>query len=152
MTLLTDPELSGGDAAALVRLRAGDEVAFGELIELHHAALLRMTRTYTADAALAAELAQDTWIAFLESLDRFEGRSSIKTWLFRILMNVARARLRKESHTVPLSTLTEERERPVESGRFHSRWLPGYGGHWRNPPARWGNSPRSRRWPARCGR
>ena len=125
----------------LERLRAGDEAAFGALIELHHAALLRMARTYTADAALAAELAQDTWIAFLESLERFEGRSSIKTWLFRILMNVARARLRKESHTVPLSTLTEERQGSVEAGRFHSRWIPGYGGHWSDPPARWAELP-----------
>lgn len=130
-----------GERALLARLRAGDEAAFAALIDLHHAALLRMARTYTSDPALAGELVQDTWIAFLESLERFEGRSSIKTWLFRILMNVARARLRKESHTVPLSTLTETKEAAVEPGRFHGRWIPGYGGHWSDPPARWAERP-----------
>lgn len=129
------------EAEVLARLRAGDEAAFAALVDAHQAALLRMARTYTADAALAGELAQDTWIAFLESLERFEGRSSIKTWLFRILMNVARARLRKESHTVPMSTLTEGQEAAVEPGRFHSRWIPGYGGHWSDPPARWRDLP-----------
>lgn len=136
-----EPEVDRGDAAVLVRLRGGDEAAFADLIALHHAALLRMARTYTTDAALAEELVQDTWIAFLESLGRFEGRSSIKTWLFRILMNVARARLRKESRTVPLSTVADRDEPAVEPRRFHARWLPGIGGHWSEPPAPWAELP-----------
>lgn len=136
-----EPEVDRRDAAVLVRLRGGDEAAFADLIALHHAALLRMARTYTTDAALAEELVQDAWIAFLESLGRFEGRSSIKTWLFRILMNVARARLRKESRTVPLSTVADRDEPAVEPRRFHARWLPGIGGHWSEPPAPWAELP-----------
>lgn len=137
----TSEVADGSEAAALSRLRGGEEAAFAELIALHHAALLRMARTYTTDAALAEELAQDAWIAFLESLGRFEGRSSIKTWLFRILMNIARARLRKESRTVPLSAVTGLDEPAVEPRRFHARWLPGIGGHWSEPPAPWADLP-----------
>jgi RNA polymerase sigma-70 factor (ECF subfamily) len=132
------------DQELVARLRSGDEAAFGGLIDQYHGPLLRMARSYTRDAALAEEIAQDTWIALLDSLGRFEGRSSLKTWLFRIFVNVARSRLRKESRTVPFSELAPEdaRDEPaVDSRRFAPGWLPRYGGHWMSAPARWQDLP-----------
>ncbi len=128
------------------RLRAGEEAAFAELLDRHHAALLRLARSYVRDATLAEEVVQDTWIGLLESLGRFEGRSSLKTWLFRILMNVMRSRLRKESRSVPFSTLGDgDDDGPaVESGRFHRTWMPFVGGHWSSAPARWEDLPAER--------
>jgi RNA polymerase sigma-70 factor (ECF subfamily) len=139
---MLDEQARSGDAEIVARLRAGDEAAFAMLIDQYHAPLLRLARSYVHDAALAAEVVQDTWIALLESLDRFEGRASLKTWLYRILMNVARARLRKESRTVPFSSFEgEDGEPSVEPGRFHARWLPGVGGHWSSAPAKWSDLP-----------
>jgi RNA polymerase sigma-70 factor (ECF subfamily) len=137
------------DESGLIgRLRAGDEATFEALIDRYHNSLLRMARSYTRDAAVAEEMAQDTWIALLESLGRFEGRASLKTWLFRIFMNVARARARKESRTVPFSELTpaEENAKPgegstVEWHRFTPSWLPRFGGHWISTPGRWQDLP-----------
>ena len=149
----TTPEETAGaviastdDARAVERLRAGDEAAFATLIDRHHGSLLRLARAYVRDATLAEEVVQDTWIGLLESLGRFEGRSSLKTWLFRILMNVMRSRLRKESRSVPFSALGDgEGDEPaVEPGRFHRTWMPLVGGHWSSAPARWEDLPEER--------
>jgi RNA polymerase sigma-70 factor (ECF subfamily) len=132
------------EATTLERLRAGDEGAFTALIDAHHASLARLARTYVDDAALVEEIAQDTWIGFLESLPRSEGRASIKTWLFRILMNVLRSRLRKESRTVPFSALFDADapdEPAVDPGRFERRWFSRRRGEWTSPPARWESQP-----------
>jgi RNA polymerase sigma-70 factor (ECF subfamily) len=137
------------DQELIGRLRAGDEAAFAALIDQYQGSLLRMARSYTRDAALVEEIAQDTWIGLLESLNRFEGRASLKTWLFRIFMNVARARARKESRTVPFSALAADdaadpgrgQEEAVSSSRFAPTWLPRYGGHWISNPARWQELP-----------
>jgi len=134
------------DLRAVERLRAGEEAAFAELIDRHHAALLRLARAYVHNPALAEEIVQDTWIALLESLSRFEGRSSLKTWLFRILVNVMRSRLRKESRSVPFSSLGDgEGDEPaVEASRLHRTWMPLAGGHWSSAPARWEDLPEER--------
>ena len=137
---------SADDLGVVERLRAGDEAAFATLIDRHHGSLLRLARVYVRDATLAEEVVQDTWIGLLESLGRFEGRSSLKTWLFRILMNVMRSRLRKESRSVPFSALGDgEGDEPaVEPGRFHRTWMPLVGGHWSSAPARWEDLPEER--------
>ena len=66
------------------RLREGDETAFTSLVDRHHGALIRLARAYVSDHSIAEEVVQETWIAVLEGLHRFEGRSSLKTWIFRI--------------------------------------------------------------------
>ena len=79
---LTDTEL-------IVAMRGGDERAFASLVDRHHAALVRSAQKFVRDPAAAEDVVQDTWMGFLESLDRFEGRCSIHTWLLRILFNKA---------------------------------------------------------------
>ena len=113
-------------------LRAGDEAAFRSLIERYHAMLVRVARMYVSTQAAAEEVAADTWLAVLEGIDRFEGRSSLKTWLFRILTNRAKTRGMRDSRTLPFSSL--EREEPaVEPERFQGpdERSPG---HWSAPP------------------
>jgi RNA polymerase sigma-70 factor (ECF subfamily) len=135
------------DRSVLAALRAGDETAFTRLVDMYNDALQRLALSYVKDAAAAQEVVQEAWIGLLESLDRFEGRSSLKTWLYRILINCARARARRESRSLPFSETFGEAsgtERAVDGRRFYPRWLPGVGGHWRTPPARWQDEPEQR--------
>jgi RNA polymerase sigma-70 factor (ECF subfamily) len=139
----TTPE-AAADRPTLDALRSGDEAAFARLVDQHHAAMQRLALSYVHDASIAQEVVQEAWIGLLESLDRFEGRSSLKTWLFRILINCARARARRESRTVPLSATFPDEDAggpAVDGRRFFPRFLPGIGGHWRTPPARWQDEP-----------
>ncbi len=130
------------DAALVERLRAGDEMAFADLIATYHNALLRMARQYVDSAALAGEVVQDTWIALLDSLPRFEGRSSLQTWLFRILMNVARARRRKEARSIPFSAAFPSADNQSgDNPGFYPGWFPRVGGAWITGPARWEDQP-----------
>jgi len=95
-----------GDTASdseLEALRAGDEAAFQSLIRRHHGPMFRLAMTYVGDRGVAEDVVQEAWLTCLRSLDRFEGRSSLKTWLFGILVNVARSRRRKESRIVPFA-------------------------------------------------
>jgi RNA polymerase sigma-70 factor (ECF subfamily) len=116
---------SDGDLVA--RLRAGDEGAFVLLVERYHTPLLRLATTMVPSRAVAEEVVQDTWLGVLRGLDGFEGRSSLKTWLYRILLNRARsAGAREQRAGTPL------REEPtVEPSRF------GPGGAWSTPPTPW---------------
>jgi len=132
--------------ARLVRaLRAGDERAFAELIDRLGPTLLRVARLYVRDRAVAEEVVQETWLSVLEGIDRFEGRSSLKTWVFRILVNRAKTRAKREARSVPVSALAGAGpEKPaVEPERFRSpddRWA----GHWASPPASWSDLPENR--------
>jgi len=106
------------EASLIADLRAGDEAAFRSLIEMYHATLVRVARMYVSTQAVAEEVAQETWLAVFEGIERFEGRSSLKTWLFRILTNRAKTRGIREGRTLPFSSL--EPEAPaVEPERFH---------------------------------
>lgn len=126
------------DDALLERLRAGEEAAFAELLAKHHSALVRLARAFVGDEATAEEVAQETWLAMIHGLSRFEGRSSLKTWLFQILTNRARTRARRDARVVAVPSLGEEPVRDEDdplSGRFNRR------GGWATSPGAWSVDP-----------
>ena len=97
-----DPDrTSGADAAVIEALRRGDEAAFTHLVDQNHATLRRIARIYVPSQAIADEVVQDTWLAVIQGVWAFEGRSSLKTWLLRILINRARTRALREGRMVP---------------------------------------------------
>jgi RNA polymerase sigma-70 factor, ECF subfamily len=106
--------------ALLVRLRSGDETAFAAVVDAWSPRLLRVARTYVSTDASAQEVVQETWLAVVRGLGRFEGRSSLRTWVFSILANVGRTRGVRESRSVPWSSLVPaDRSGPtVGSRRF----------------------------------
>ena len=91
------------EAQLVAALRAGDESAFRSLVEMYHAMLVRVARMYVSTQAVAEEVAAETWLAVLEGIGRFEGRSSLKTWIFRILTNRAKTRGIREGRSLPFS-------------------------------------------------
>src|SRR3954467_13322537 len=108
------PGGSDSQSELLERLRSGDRTAFAELVDGWSPALLRVALLYVSTRASAEEIVQDTWLAVISQLDRFEGRSSLKTWVFRILENLARTRGRREARSVPWSTAFPEPREPEE--------------------------------------
>lgn len=130
--------LAKGEAALLARLRRGDEGAFDELVNRHHGALIRMAMSHVADREVAEEVVQDTWMAVIESLDRFEGRSSLRTWIFGILIHKAKDRgVREKRHTTfsAFESYDDDNEEAVDPSRFQQsgEWA----GHWAFPPQPW---------------
>ena len=124
------------EAELLAALRAGDEDAFAALVDEHGAAMVRLARVYVRAHAVAEEVVQDAWLGALRGLDRFEGRSSLKTWLFRIVVNTAKTRAVREGRTVPLSDLGDDPAEPsVEPDRFAADRA------WASPPAAWDTLP-----------
>ena len=122
------------------RLRAGDGQAFRELVASHQAALLRLAKTFVPSRAVAEEVVQETWIAVIKGIAKFEHRSSLKTWITRILVNIARTKGVKERRTVPMGSLGLDADTgpAVSPDRFTGP--PGRGG-WSEPPARWSDLP-----------
>lgn len=110
------------------RLRAGDESAFAELVDTYHPSMVRLAQTFVSSRAVAEEVAQDTWLAVLKGIDRFEGRSSLKTWIFSILANRARSTGVREQRTTPVDVSDEA---AVDRRRFDAA------GVWSDPPAHW---------------
>jgi RNA polymerase sigma-70 factor, ECF subfamily len=131
---------SSDDAALVARLRDGDESAFAELIDRYGAMMLRVARRYVKDRASAEEVVQETWLAVLNGIDRFEERSTLKTWLFRILTNRAKTRGERDARSLPFSALasaeTEADEPAVDPDRFlgPDSATPGA---WAAPPRAW---------------
>lgn len=137
-------EAAGADAdAALVeRLRSGDEAAFIELIDRYGASMLRVAGMHVRDRAVAEEVVQETWVAVLNGIDRFEGRSSLKTWIFRILSNRAKTRGEREGRSVPFSAIatteaTADSEPAVDADRFLGADANQWPYHWSAPPRPW---------------
>jgi len=124
------------DDVLLERLRAGDEKAFDELVARYDGALRRVARTFVRTSAAADDVAQETWLAAVRGLKDFEGRSSLRTWLFRILVNRARTRAKREARSVPFSALGSDDQSVFE---------PGFGpdGRWLSPPPRLDADPES---------
>jgi RNA polymerase sigma-70 factor (ECF subfamily) len=121
------------DEALADRLAAGDEAALLQLVTTHQRAMLAVASTFTGNRALAEEIVQETWMAVVTGIDRFERRSSLKTWIFRILANRARTRASREARTLPFSAfdVAEESGPVIPTERFDGR------GMWAEPPKRW---------------
>jgi RNA polymerase sigma-70 factor (ECF subfamily) len=127
-----------GEQELVARLRAGDEQAFEALVARHYATMLSVARSYVQTRAVAEEVVQEAWLGVLQSLPRFEGRSSLKTWIVAILVHTAQNRAVRERRSVPFASLAPESA--VDEGRFQSADEP-FPGHWRRYPANWGATP-----------
>ena len=128
------------DEETLAALRRGDERVFVALVEQHHSLMLRVASRYVRNQAVAEEVVQETWLGVLKGIERFEARSSLKTWIFRILTNIAKTRAQREGRTLPFSALEQPGTVPeaaVDPERFlppdHERWP----GHWSAKPEPW---------------
>lgn len=128
------------EAATLRALRAGDEEAFRSLIDTYSPALLRVAMTYTPSRAVAEEVVQEAWLGVIKGLERFEGRASLKTWIFRIATNVAMTRGARERRSMPFSALAD-REQTDEPMLCPDRFLPDdhdrWPQHWALGPTAW---------------
>jgi RNA polymerase sigma-70 factor (ECF subfamily) len=133
------PPAAASERQLIEALRAGNEAAFARLIREYGPAMLRVAQHHVSSRAVAEEVVQEAWLGVLRGLESFEGRSSVKTWIFRILTNTAITRGEREGRTVPFSALGGEEEDDFESGvdqrRFtqEGRWT----GHWSSPPESW---------------
>ncbi|MBI1880870.1 MAG: sigma-70 family RNA polymerase sigma factor [Chloroflexi bacterium] len=125
---------SAADLELIEALRCGDETAFASLVDQYQASLVRLAIIYVSSQAVAEEVAQETWLGVLQGLDRFEGRSSLKTWIFRILTNRAKTRGQREARNVPFSDLVsveiEADEPSVDPSRFNPPDHPNWPEHW----------------------
>jgi len=133
------PSATDVDADLVARLRDGDESAFVELLDTYGATMLRVAQMFVKDRGTAEEVVQETWLAVLNGIERFEGRSSLKTWLFRILTNRAKTRGQRDGRVVPFSSLAgagEDNEPAVDPDRFLGPDSP-YPGAWAAPPRAW---------------
>ena len=120
-----------GDTQLLERLRAGEEEAFAALVDRYHLAMVRLARNYVPTDAVAEEVTQEAWLGVLRGLHRFEGRSSLRTWIFRILVNQAKTHGARERRKV---SVYESLPQPaVDSDRFE-------GGGWSHPPTPWSHA------------
>ena len=130
--------LTKAEDTILARLKRGDEGAFDELVTQHHSALIRMAMNYVADRDVAEEVVQDTWMAVIESLNRFEGRSSLRTWICGILIHKAKDRgVREKRHTTfsAFESCDDDNDEAVDPSRFQQTG--DWAGHWAFPPQPW---------------
>jgi RNA polymerase sigma-70 factor, ECF subfamily len=134
------PVAQHDDGALLAALRGGDAEAFATLVDRHSSAMIRVAMAYVPTRAAAEETVQETWIAVVRGLDRFEGRSSLRTWIFRILTNIAMRAGPRERRSVPFSALAaaEDGDEPsVDPDRFLRADHELFGGHWLVMPTPW---------------
>jgi RNA polymerase sigma-70 factor (ECF subfamily) len=133
-----------GEATLVARLRDGDEAAFESVVERLYPSMMAVARAYVRSAALAEDVVQEAWVAVLKGIDRFEERSSLRTWVLQIVANIARTRAVREARAVPFSSFEVEGEEPaVEPGRFRGSDDP-FPGHWRSYPTDWRTLPEQR--------
>ena len=135
-------ELLANELALLDGLRAGDEAVFALLVGRYGGAMLRVAQLYVRSRAIAEEVVQDAWIGVLNGSSRFEGRSSLKTWIFRIVANRAKTRAVKEGRSIPFSDLGPD-EPSVDPERFRGP-EDRYPGHWTTHPSSWAGVPEER--------
>ena len=131
---MSSPKRVGDESAFLARLRAGDEATFRQLLKLHHANMIGFARTFTRSRETAEEIVQETWLALIEGLPRFQQRSSLKAYIYAILSNKAKTRATRDSRVKTFSELAilESATDPaVDLARFSSS------GNWREPPREW---------------
>ena len=124
------------DRELVQRLLDGDERAFNELVNRYHPMMIRIAKNYCGrHDTVVEEVVQETWVAVLKGLPKFEGRASLKTWIFRILSNRAKTRGKRENRTTPLSALGSPDDAHPEVERF------AVDGHWSSPPEPWTTTP-----------
>src|SRR5262245_16331671 len=138
------PRASPEDMQLARRLRDGDEAAFMELVDRYHASLVRLARTFVSSQAVAEDVVSEAWLGVLRGIGRFEGRSSLRTWIYRIVANTARTRATREARSVPFASLAgPDEEGAVDADRF----LPAgdrYAGGWASFPEPWSDQPEQR--------
>jgi RNA polymerase sigma-70 factor (ECF subfamily) len=133
--------VAADEAALVARLRDGDERAFEETVERFYPAMIAIARGRVRSRAVADEVVQEAWLGVLRGLDRFEGRSSLRTWVLQIVANIARTRAVRKGRSVPFSSLELEGDEPiVEPERFRRPDDP-YPGHWKSYPTDWETLP-----------
>jgi RNA polymerase sigma-70 factor (ECF subfamily) len=126
------------DAPLIAALRAGDEQAFTSLVTRYHASLKRVARAYVSTDAVAEDVVQETWLAVIGAIDRFEQRATLKTWLFHILTNKAKTRGVRERRSVPFASLARAGgDEPAVSPDRFQREGDAWPGHWATPPRPW---------------
>ena len=123
------------ETALLSRLRAGDERAFEALVAQHDGALRRVARTFVRTASAVDDVVQETWLGVVRGLAGFEGRSSLRTWIFRILVNQARTRAVRDARSLPFSALDQDDAPAVDPAAFAAD------GRWTSAPARLDGDP-----------
>ena len=139
---LTSARTPAEEAELVERLRAGDEQAFAALVDSYYGMMLAVARGYVRTRAVAEEVVQEAWLGVLKGIDRFEGRSSLKTWMMRIVVNIAISRGEREARSIPFSAFaSEEGDEPVvDPERFRDE-SDGFPGHWRAYPGNWASLP-----------
>lgn len=129
-------------------LRAGDERVFVDFVQRYQRPLLRLAQAYVSNQAVAEEVVQDTWIAVVKGIDRFAGRSSLRTWVFKILTYQAKSRGQRERRSIPMSAFQSAAggsdEPALDASRFRPPDDSGWPGHWADPPADWGSDAEAR--------
>jgi RNA polymerase sigma-70 factor, ECF subfamily len=136
--------LSPEDARLVEGLRAGDEAAFAAVMRMYGAGMLRVAQIYVSSRAVAEEVVQEAWLGVLRGIGRFQGHSSLKTWLFRIVANTAKTRGVREARSLPFSALGDDaREPTVDPERFLGAGER-FPGHWAVPPESWARVPEER--------
>jgi RNA polymerase sigma-70 factor (ECF subfamily) len=136
-----------GQDAIVAALRDGDEHTFAALVDEYGPSMLRVARMYVSTRAVAEEVVQEAWLGVIAGIARFEGRSSLKTWIFRILTNTAKTRGAREGRSLPFSSLArgddaERDDATVDADRFQNSGRSE--GHWTSAPSRWSELPENR--------
>jgi RNA polymerase sigma-70 factor (ECF subfamily) len=124
------------DDEVVAALKRGDQTVYRELVDALTPGLMRMALMFVRDRAVAEDVVQETWLGVVRGIDRFEGRSSLKTWIYRILINTAKTRGKRESRSIPFSAAARADEPAVDPDRFLSadhRWA----GGWMLGPGEW---------------
>ncbi len=144
----TSATFSGEELALVAALRNGEDCAFAMLLDRYHSAMVRLASIYVSNRMIAEEVAQEAWLGVIEGIQRFEGRSSLKTWILRILTNCAKKRAQREGRSVPFSALFDSQAEPdepsVEPTRFFPSNHPQSPGRWTSFPRSWGEIPEER--------
>jgi RNA polymerase sigma-70 factor, ECF subfamily len=146
---MTSPEQQlstpNDEMALLAALRQGDETAFTTLVDRYHTGMVRLAQTFVASQATAEDVAQDAWLGVLRGLPSFEGRSSLKTWIYRILINRAKTRGQRDSRTLPFASHTSTAVPDDDTDSMDQLFARAEaGGHWLSAPRSWQDLPEAR--------